>query len=576
MAPAADPPAPESGAPRVPLHPPFEEIEPQASRLQRLRRLFESIDTDNDGSLTRQELLVRFTQMAQAGENASDSSRLANMGGTAESLAERLLEQSDEDGDGQISLDEFVHFMTKQERRLYDLFCELDSSGDGNLNPDEIQAACRRQGLEGNMEMIDRFVKHLSTDGDANISFPEFRAAFELNPSDVEFMGLIHYYQNIFEPTQGAGMIVIPQSASGGVLKKWIMASAMSGIMSRTVNAPLERIRIYLQLGGGDNAISGHPGKVFTREGRARLAQMFREAVSAISKDGGVISGLWRGNLVACMRIVPESMARMWAITNTRVLMARIEKPADGVTISHIPGKFAAGAAGAFSATAFVYPFDTVQTRMMAVMDRERNRLDRAAAEAAEAQTAAAATHAGSSASGASVQQPKPALARAYSTAAAVRPREHIIIDTVKEMWADGGVRAFYRGLLPTLVGIIPYAGTNIATFEWLKLQYINMLPAERNGRPSLWAIMGLGCLSGSVAEFVTYPISVVKSRMQTQGTQFNPDQYKNTLDCIRTIYRTHGPHGFYRGIFPTLMKAAPGVGVGFTCFELAKRALSL
>ena len=41
-----------------------------------------------------------------------------------------------------------------------------------------------------------------------------------------------------------------------------------------------------------------------------------------------------------------------------------------------------------------------------------------------------------------------------------------------------GGLRTFYRGLTPTLLGVVPYAGTSFFTYETLKLLYLGALAA--------------------------------------------------------------------------------------------------
>jgi solute carrier family 25 phosphate transporter 23/24/25/41 len=39
----------------------------------------------------------------------------------------------------------------------------------------------------------------------------------------------------------------------------------------------------------------------------------------------------------------------------------------------------------------------------------------------------------------------------------------------MKDIWVLEGPRAFYRGLVPSLLGIIPYAGIDLAAYETLK-----------------------------------------------------------------------------------------------------------
>jgi solute carrier family 25 phosphate transporter 23/24/25/41 len=40
------------------------------------------------------------------------------------------------------------------------------------------------------------------------------------------------------------------------------------------------------------------------------------------------------------------------------------------------------------------------------------------------------------------------------------------IIDAAKKMYGKGGWQTFYRGYVPNLLGIIPYAGIDLAVYE--------------------------------------------------------------------------------------------------------------
>lgn len=43
------------------------------------------------------------------------------------------------------------------------------------------------------------------------------------------------------------------------------------------------------------------------------------------------------------------------------------------------------------------------------------------------------------------------------------------IFDCAGKVLRQEGVRAFYRGIVPSMIGILPYAGVDIAAFELLK-----------------------------------------------------------------------------------------------------------
>lgn len=40
------------------------------------------------------------------------------------------------------------------------------------------------------------------------------------------------------------------------------------------------------------------------------------------------------------------------------------------------------------------------------------------------------------------------------------------IIDCAKKVIKNEGIRSFYKGYIPNILGIIPYAGTDLAVYE--------------------------------------------------------------------------------------------------------------
>jgi solute carrier family 25 phosphate transporter 23/24/25/41 len=40
------------------------------------------------------------------------------------------------------------------------------------------------------------------------------------------------------------------------------------------------------------------------------------------------------------------------------------------------------------------------------------------------------------------------------------------IADCLQKLYLNGGVRVFYKGYIPNLLGILPYAGIDLAVYE--------------------------------------------------------------------------------------------------------------
>jgi len=81
-----------------------------------------------------------------------------------------------------------------------------------------------------------------------------------------------------------------------------------------------------------------------------------------------------------------------------------------------------------------------------------------------------------------------------------------------------------------------------------------------------------LGGMAGAFGASMVYPIDLVKTRMQNQrSTVVGSVLYKNSLDCIRKVFRNEGFLGFYRGLGPQLIGVAPEKAIKLTVNDLIR-----
>ena len=146
------------------------------------------------------------------------------------------------------------------------------------------------------------------------------------------------------------------------------------------------------------------------------------------------------------------------------------------------------------------------------------------------------------------------------------------ISDTIRKVYAQEGWRAFYRGMLPSMLGILPYAGVDITAFELLK----EWLLDEYDGAPPPQMILGAGMLSSSLAQFSAYPLALVRTRLQAQGMGGQRSKYTGMVDVLTKTYRREGFRGLYKGSLTNLAKLAPAAGISWFVFEETKQTLGL
>lgn len=156
-----------------------------------------------------------------------------------------------------------------------------------------------------------------------------------------------------------------------------------------------------------------------------------------------------------------------------------------------------------------------------------------------------------------------------------------LIIDTAKKMWASGGMRVYYRGLTMGLVGMFPYSAIDLGTFEALK-RGLTRRNAKRLGcheddaLPGSFATGCIGAFSGAFGASVVYPINLLRTRLQAQGTVLHPPTYDGIWDVASKTIKNEGVRGLFKGITPNLLKVVPAVSITYVVYENAKKAMHL
>jgi solute carrier family 25 phosphate transporter 23/24/25/41 len=158
-----------------------------------------------------------------------------------------------------------------------------------------------------------------------------------------------------------------------------------------------------------------------------------------------------------------------------------------------------------------------------------------------------------------------------------------LILATAKKMYLDGGFRAAYRGLTMGMCGMFPYAAIDLGTFEFLKSTIIAYnakamnLPEDHNDvYPGSLATGCIGAFSGAFGASVVYPLNLLRTRLQAQGTILHPQTYAGVVDCVKKTVSREGFHGLYKGLTPNLLKVVPAVSITYVVYENSKRILKL
>ncbi|XP_058099440.1 uncharacterized protein LOC131243846 [Magnolia sinica] len=249
-------------------------------------------------------------------------------------------------------------------------------------------------------------------------------------------------------------------------------------------------------------------------------ASIWREASRIVCEEG--FRAFWKGNLVTIAHRLPYSSVSFYAYERYKNLLQSIlglDGHRDSMS-ADLCVRFAGGGLAGITAASITYPLDLIRTRLTA--------------------------------------QTNVAYYRGISHA-------------LHTIFRDEGITGLYKGLGPTLLGVGPSIAISFAVYETLRSSWQLRRPSDST------VLVGLACgsLSGIASSTATFPLDLVRRRMQLEGAGGRARIYKSGL--FRTfshIIRTEGFHGLYRGILPEYYKVIPSVGIVFMTYESMKMLL--
>lgn len=436
-----------------------------------------------------------------------------------------------------VNYSSFRDYIYETEQMLENTFYSLDHKKDGRLDFDEIMDGFRQLDFAVDEDKARMLFDLLDHDQDGFIDLEDWNHNLIFIPYENE---------DANSPLEAAYLFFIDEmdlSPEGDVLLNqnglgYFLAGGLAGVVSRTCTAPFDRLKVFLI------AQSGSPEKVASDSMKAAAVNATKtvaaqtaakprvvNAIKTIWKQGGVRS-FFVGNGLNVVKVFPESAMKFGSFEAAKGVLSRIEGVSDPSELSRA-STFLAGGIGGMVAQLFVYPIDTLKFRVQCEAQSSPFRGNK------------------------------------------------LLLSTMTNMWKDGGFRLFYRGLYVGVLGIFPFAALDLGTFSAMKRAYIASQALKLDIDPSEvklgnLVVLTMGALSGSVGAAVVYPVNLLRTRLQAQGTAAHPYRYKGFRDVfIKTVERD-GYRGLFRGLAPNLAKVAPAVSISYLVYEKAKSTMDL
>jgi len=274
---------------------------------------------------------------------------------------------------------------------------------------------------------------------------------------------------------------------------KDLILGGTSGVIAKTLCAPLERVKIVLQTQSANAQLAGAGATQYNG-----ILSSFQR----IAADQG-IAAFWRGNMANCLRYFPTQAMNFAFKEKYQKIFVRPQEQV-GFTMFFLGYLAAGGAAGATSLTV-AYPLEYTYTRMAADVGKDGKKM--------------------------------------YNG----------LVDCITKTVNSDGIRGLYRGYGPSVAGIVVYRAGYFGLYDYSKT--MTSLRLDEKNLRTVATKFGIALTIDIFAAMIAYPLDTIRRSMMMQSGRKDA-LFTNAIGCFRHIMATQGVVGFYKGAMMNNIRA--------------------
>ncbi|XP_059233090.1 mitochondrial adenyl nucleotide antiporter SLC25A24-like [Mustela nigripes] len=412
--------------------------------------------------------------------------------------------------DSGLDFGEFLRYLKDHEKKMRLAFNSLDDNNDGIIETSEIIAALKSLGVNISEAQAEKILQSIDSDGTMTVEWDKWKYYFLLHPAKILDAGgyvnhlfmhnicILLFIDNIGEDKEHKLQSQMPRALfvlQGMWSNEMLNAGHLDpGCFALFVNRLSDTVLVGIIFCReiekfADPASSCGQQVHGLKSRRMRLIDGFEQML----KEGGILS-LWRGNGVNIFKIIRETALEIGAYEQYKNWLSF-----DGAKVEIIE-RFISGSLAGATAQTCIYPMEVLKTRLA------------------------------------------PSKTGQYSG----------IIDCGKKLLKEEGVRTFFKGHIPNLLGILPCTGIDFAVYEFLTKNCWLEHHVRESVDPGIMILLGCSILSHTCAQIATFPLTLFRTHMQVQALE-EKETTTSMIHLIQEIHNNKGKRRFFRDLTPNI-----------------------
>jgi solute carrier family 25 phosphate transporter 23/24/25/41 len=312
--------------------------------LSNLKDIFHKHDVDSSNSIAISELSAALSELKVP---------------VPPSDLVRIVSEYDADKSGELSFSEFCSIFDKAKLRI--VFDEIDDDGSGQVSTEELVGAMEALGHKLSPGAVREIMGKVDADNSGQISYAEFEEFFKYVPA-ASLASIASVLLNLGSVDCGSDLS--PPIPSPDVPWYYGVLGGLGGVVSRTLTAPLEKVKLVAQTS-------------------SKSVSILNELKTTYRALG--FKGLFAGNAANCVRVFPMAGIVTYVYLNALKLT-----PADNDLdpMEPVYRGMCAATAGIVGQL-FTYPIDVVRAQLSVNPEKHKSVLGTATTIAKEGGTAA-------------------------------------------------------------------------------------------------------------------------------------------------------------------------------------------